>query len=309
MIKRVLKRLTAMLLAFVLLFTLFPNLSLTAYAATSGKVTGLSDGNIGLSFASSTGDAADDPWSASGTTITGSVEATKNNLGCTTNYNSTLTITNNKTTAATLSFDYAVAVNSGTVQVDGTTVSSDGSYSYTKELVAGESIKVYLKSGSTTATKITMTNIALVSDVTATTTFQPAENGSYTVDGSVITEENRKTQSSMTAYQLTATPAEGYQFMGWYNITTGKYFSTELSTQLKTEENITITAKFDPVGTALFETAGQVFDDLNTAVAYAQDNAQAKITLISDGTISGNYTIPAGITLLIPFDADKTRCV
>lgn len=305
MIKRVLKRLTAMLLAFVLLFTLFPNLSLTAYAATSGEVAGLSDGNIGLSFASTTGNAADDPWSASGTTITGSVVATSS-MGCNTNYNSTLTITNNKPTAANLSFDYAVAVNSGTVQVDGTTVSSDGSYFYTKELAAGKSIKVYLKSGSTTATKITMTNIALVSDVTATTTFQPAENGSYTVDGSVITEENRKTQSSMTAYQLTATPAEGYQFMGWYNITTGKYFSTELSTQLKTEENITITAKFDPVGTALFETAGQVFDDLNTAVAYAQDNAQEKITLISDGTISGNYTIPAGITLLIPFDADKT---
>ena len=303
MIKRVLKRLTAMLLAFVLLFTLFPNLSLTAYAATSGEVAGLSDTNIGLRYEHS-GDATDS-WTASGTTITGSVEATKNSLGCTTNYNSTLTITNNKTTAATLSFDYAVAVNSGTIQVDGSKGLTEGG-SYSKELVAGESIKVYLQSGSTTATKIKMTNIALVSDVTATTTFQPAENGSYTVDGSVITEENRKTQSSMTAYQLTATPAEGYQFMGWYNITTGKYFSTELSTQLKTEENITITAKFDPVGTALFETAGQVFDDLNTAVAYAQDNAQAKITLISDGTISGNYTIPAGITLLIPFDADKT---
>ena len=36
-----------------------------------------------------------------------------------TDYNSTLTITNKKATAATLSFDYAIEQNSGTIQVDG----------------------------------------------------------------------------------------------------------------------------------------------------------------------------------------------
>ena len=305
MIKGVLKRLTAMLLAFVLLFTLFPNLSLTAYAATSGKVTGLSDGNIGLSFASTTGDAADDPWSASGTTITGSVVAVSGTCG-NPNYNSTLTITNNKLTAATLSFDYAVAVNSGTVQVDGTTVSSDGSYSYTKELAAGDSIKVYLESGSTTATKITMTNIALVSDVTATTTFQPAENGSYTVDGNTVTETYSSTQSSTQGYAVAATPASGYQFMGWYDVTNEKYISTLQSTTLNMEYDATITAKFAPVGVALFDVGGQVFEDLDAATAYATSNSITKVTLVSDGTLTGSYTIPDGVLLLIPFDDAKT---
>ena len=42
------------------------------------------------------------------------------------------------------------------------------------------------------------------------------------------------------------------------------------------------------------------------AVWYAQANKQDKITLTSDGSISGNYTIPTGITLLIPFDAAGT---
>ena len=303
MIKRVLKRLTAMLLAFVLLFTLFPNLSLTAYAATSGEVTGLSDTNIGLSYEHS-GDATDS-WSASGTTITGSVVAVSGTCG-NTDYNSTLTITNNKATAAALSFDYAVEVNSGTVQVDGTAVSSDGSYSYTKELAAGDSIKVYLKSGSTTATKITMTNIALVSDVTATTTFQPAENGSYTVDGNTVTETYSSTQSSTQGYAVAATPASGYQFMGWYDVTNEKYISTLQSTTLNMEYDATITARFAPVGVALFDVGGQVFEDLNAATAYATSNSITKVTLVSNGTLTGSYTIPDGVLLLIPFDDAKT---
>lgn len=57
---------------------------------------------------------------------------------------------------------------------------------------------------------------------------------------------------------------------------------------------------------ALFETGGQPFDNLGDAVTYAQANGQSKITLAADGSISGSYTIPAGITLLIPFDAAGT---
>jgi len=70
--------------------------------------------------------------------------------------------------------------------------------------------------------------------------------------------------------------------------------------------NRTITARFISKELALFETGGQVFDDLNEAVSYAKANSQSKITLATDGSISGNYTIPAGITLLIPFDAAGT---
>lgn len=36
----------------------------------------------------------------------------------------------------------------------------------------------------------------------------------------------------MTAYQVVATPAEGYQFLGWYNLTTGKCIATAASTAL-----------------------------------------------------------------------------
>ena len=144
-----------------------------------------------------------------------------------------------------------------------------------------------------------------MADVSATVTFQPSENGSYTVDGKPITEVYTHTQSSITAYQVEATPAEGYRFKGWYDVASGKCISTDAKTALNFDSDRTITARFVSKELALFETGGQVFDDLNDAVTYAQANGQSKITLETDGSIGGSYTIPTGITLLIPFDEAK----
>ena len=290
----------SLVLCMCMVFVLLPNMAMPAYAANSGTVIGLADESIGLSFS---GD-ADNAWSATGTQIVGSATGTGGTCGDT-HYNSTLTITNKRTTNATLSFDYAIEQNSGTIQVDGTAVTAGGKFS--KELAPNASIKVYIKSGSTSAaTKITMTNVALVADVSATVTFQPAENGSYTVDGKAITEAYTNTQSSMTAYQVIATPAAGYQFMGWYNVTEGKYINTSPKAALNIENDCTITARFVSKDAALFETSGQRFDDLNDAIAEAQKKLPATIALVSSGAIAGSYTIPAGITLLIPFDEAKT---
>ena len=298
--KSTLKRFLSLVLCMFMAMVLLPNVTMTAFAATSGTVTGLADENIGLSF---TGD-ADNAWSANGTSITGAATSTVGACG-NTSYDSTLTITNKKSTTATLSFDYSIEQNSGTIQVDGAAVSSGASF--TKELAANESVKVYIKSGSTSAaTKITLTNVVLVSDVNATATFVPAENGTYSVDGKLITEEYSNKQSSMTAYKVVATPADGYQFLGWYNLTTGKCIATAATTALNIESDCTVTAKFVSKSLALFETGGQRFADLNEAVAYARANSQSKITLATDGSISGTYTIPAGITLLIPFDEAGT---
>lgn len=299
MVKRIGRRFVSLLLTFVTILTMLPAMTLPALAANSGDVTGLTDENIGLSF---NGD-DEASWSANGTSITGAVTSTAGTCSDT-SHNSTLTIKNKKSTTATLSFDYSIEQNSGTIMVAGTSVTTKGSFS--RELAAGGTIEVYIKSGSTTATKITMTNVALVSDVTATTTFVPAENGTYKVDGKTVTEEYSNTQSSMTAYKVAATPADGYQFLGWYNLTTGKCIATAVSTALNIESDCTITAKFASKAAALFETGGQRFADLNEAVSYAQKNRQSKITLATDGSISGTYTIPAGITLLIPFDAAGT---
>ena len=294
------KRFLSLVLCMCMVMALLPNVTMTAFAATSGTVTGLADENIGLSFSGS----ADDAWSANGTGIIGSATSTGGTCGDT-SYESTLTITNKRSTTATLSFDYSIEQNSGTIQVGGKAVTAGDKFS--KELEPNASIKVYIKSGSTSAaTKITLTNVVLVSNVNATATFVPAENGTYTVDGKRITEKYSNTQSSMTAYQVVATPADGYQFMGWYDVSNEKYISTSAKAALNIENDCTITARFASKTAALFETGGQRFDDLGNAVSYAQTNGQSKITLATDGSISGSYTIPAGITLLIPFDEAGT---
>ena len=299
MIQRISKRFLSLLLVAVMVLALLPVITLPAFAATSGTVTGLSDTNIGLSFS---GD-ADNAWSASGTQIIGKARSAGGCGGS--DYRSTLTITNQKATKATLSFNYTVMVSEGTILVNNTTITANGSFS--KELAAGGTVEVEINSGSTSAdTKITMTNVKLVANVEATVTFQPAENGSYTVDGQTITEPYTHTQSSMTAYQVEATPAEGYRFKGWYDVASGKCISTDAKTALNFDSDRTITARFISKELALFETGGQVFDDLNEAVTYAQENGQSKITLATDGSISGTYTIPTGITLLIPFDEAGT---
>ena len=302
MIKRIGRRFVSLLLTFVTVLTMLPAMTLPALAATSGTVAGLADENIGLSYS---GD-AENPWNATATGVIGKVKTTPGGT-CSdpTKYRSTLTITNRKTTKATLSFDYTVVVSGGTILVDYDTKDTNGSFK--KELEAGGTVEVEIESGSTDAdTQITITNISLVVDVSATATFQPAENGSYTVDGKTITEVYTHTQSSMTAYQVEANPAEGYRFKGWYDVASGKYISTDAKTALNFDSNRTITARFVSKELALFETGGQVFDDLNDAIAEAQKNPPAIITLAESGKITGNYTIPSKVTLLIPFDAAKT---
>ena len=299
---RITERFVALLLVALTIMAFLPSVTLPSAAATSGTVAGLSDENIGLSFTGS----ADNAWNATATGVIGKVRSTSG-AGCNSvsNYRSTLTITNKKATKATLSFDYTVVVSEGTILVDNTTTTTAGSFS--QELAAGGTVEVEITSGSTSAdTMITMTNVKLVSDVTATTTFLPAENGSYTVDGKKVTEKFSKTQSSTQAYALVATPASGYKFYGWYSVTEDKLLSTDLQTSLNIEADKTIIAKFVPLTTPTFDVDGKSFIDLEKAVDYARKSSKKLVTLVEDGSISGNYTIPSGITLLIPFDEAKT---
>ena len=300
MVKRIGRRFVSLLLTFVTILTMLPAMTLPALAATNGTRSFLADPNIGLRF---NGD-AEEPWTVNGTTITGSAQSSKGDCSDT-HYNSTLTITNKKTIPATLSFDYAVTVSGGTIQVDGKGVTADGTFS--RELAPGGTATVSIQSNSTSAaTKITMSNVNLVADLTATVTFQPAKNGSYSVDGRTIIETYENTQSAANPYRVVATPNEGYQFLGWYDVTNGRYINANAEEALKFDSDCTITARFASRTAALFETGGWLFDDLDEAGTYAQANNQNKITLASDGKITGNYTIPSGVTLLIPFDEAGT---
>lgn len=305
MLRDFLRRILSLGLSAVLLLALLPAISAPALAAVSGTLTGLSNEDIIATY-TGTDDGANSSWAVTGgNSISGSVVGTAG-MCSDSHYNTTLTITNNKPTAAILSFDYAIAQNSGTIQVAGTNVTANGSYS--ANIGAGTSINIYIASGSTdNETTIDITNLTLIADVQATTTFQPAENGSYTVDGAEITEETVKIQQSTVAYSLSATADSGYKFVGWYSVTNGAYLSTEATASLYFDSDQTVTAKFVEEDLPVFDVGGAKFTGLNEANSYASSNDIEKITLVSDGILtSGDYTISEGVILLIPFDEAGT---
>lgn len=305
MLRDFLRRILSLGLSAVLLLALLPAISAPALAAVSGTLTGLSNEDIIATY-TGTDDGANSSWSVTGgNSISGSVIGTAGMCNDS-HYNTTLTLTNNKPTAAILSFDYAIAQNGGSIQVAGTTVTANGSYSETID--AGSSINIYIGSGSTdNATTIDITNLTLIANVQATTTFQPAENGSYTVDGIKITEETVKIQQSTVAYSLSATADSGYKFVGWYSVTKNAYLSTDTSASLYFDSDQTVTAKFVEEDLPVFDVGGAKFTDLNEANNYASENSIEQITLVSDGILtSGAYTISEGVILLIPFDEAGT---
>lgn len=300
-VKNVMKRLMTLLLVFAMVITLVPLSGIEVKAATSGTVNGLADSTIELSYSGT----AENAWSASGATIIGTTQSTSGSCGGTANYTSTLKIKNTKSEAAVLSFNYSVVQSGGTIKVAEKDVTEAGTFE--RELAAGESIDIVINSESTSAaTTITMSNVTLISNTNVTTTFNVAKNGSYTVDDKSIAETYSNTQNSLIGYHVVAKPADGYKFMGWYDVANDEYVSTEVDTTLKFDKNITIVPVFAAKDAALFTVDGRLFDDLNQAITYAEMNSINEIILADSGIISDTYTIPQGITLLIPFDERGT---
>ena len=287
--------------AFVMVLVTVLALFAPAYAAT---ISGLADARIELS--------SDDlnVWSVvNGTEVTGSVTSSKSSCSGINQRTSTLTITNSTSVTGELSFNYVITLNNGTITVGGQNVASSGSFG-PKELTAGSSITVVIKSNSSNATEATtikITSIKFETDVSATVTFQPAENGSYTVDGKQVEETYSSTRSSAIKYSLVATPAEGYKFAGWYT-GDGKRFAVDADIEWGFEANVTVFPKFAPEEAAVFECGGQYFFDLNDAISYSQTKSIEKITLVGSGSLEAGktYTIPTSVKLLIPYSASDT---
>ena len=57
---------------------------------------------------------------------------------------------------------------------------------------------------------------------------------------------------------------------------------------------------------ATFSVNNKSYTDLDAAIAAAVNGDDKTIVVAADGTLSGNYTIPAGVTLLVPFDDAST---
>ncbi|MGM9670813.1 MAG: InlB B-repeat-containing protein [Oscillospiraceae bacterium] len=290
------KRIGSMLLVLAMLLSLLPSITPTAYAA--GNLATISGLTASWTDASNSKGSAS--WSASGTSITGKATGYTQNILSRT-VTTKLTLANSSGGEATLSFDYTLE---GGGSVSGI---SDGSYSGV--LADGASLTITLTSPSGESTNtLSITGLSLISTSAAdvTTTFKPAEGGSYTVNSEEITAETSKTDAAGTEYTVSATAASGYQFFGWYNETTGAYLDYTTPYTFKASADMTLVPKFISSTMAVFGVGTAKFTDLTEAGVYAAAGTVKTIVLLNDGIVSGSHTIPAGTTLLIPFDDANT---
>lgn len=299
MIKGAIKRMGSMLLALLLVLSMVPLSAMPVQAASS---LSLADLDIGVSWND------DGTWaSLSGNSIKGSVTGKDGGTCGSDSASSTkLIITNQKDTSATLSFDYKLQLNDGSVVIDGANCTSAGTFS--KKLASNKSISIQLTSAEgEKKTEITIENIFLYASGTYEVFFSPAEGGTYTVDEEAVPKTGlKKENESSHAYALVATAASNYKFLGWKD-ENNTVLSTDASTTIHFDENTTVTPWFVPEDTAVFSVDESYYVDLNEAVEKAQESATKLVSVEMSGTlVPGNYTIPSGITLVIPYNSENT---
>lgn len=271
-------------------------IKLTSPMLLTEESTTLCDGNV-TAAVDSNGTLSD----SSGTvtvTATGSVISKKT---------ATITITNSSTASAIISFDYSASTyNSFTV--NGASASATGTCSV--QLDAGSYVTVVLQSKSglsnRTATVVLSNFSYTAAKDSSTITFDyDSSLGSVSVDGNAVADGG-VVDISKDGATLTATPNSGVTFLGWTD-EDGLILSTAATFTYTPFSDTTVKAVFTN-GAACFG-VGSVFlsDNLTLATNYAQSSGINVVFLANNGTLAaGNYTIPTGVTLLIPFDSANT---
>ena len=243
-----------------------------------------------------------------------------------------ITVTNESANKAEISFDYTVT-SANSFKIAGATAATSGSYRVTLDPSASFAITLVSNNGvSDTTATLKLSNFSYVAakDSSDVTFAFDGDLGSVTVDGTAVNSGDIKNITLATGATLVATPNSGATFLGWVDAD-NKIISTVTSYTLKPAADMTITAAFasnNGTGTPWFAvgaaaqksvssgllnlskiyyyTVGTnyLFDDLNKAAAYAAASSSTKaVVLMNSGTLpAGDYTIPSGVTLLIPFD-------
>ena len=278
--------------------------------------------NLGVAHTGNTGTNPTVEWTSGTDSIKGSLVGGYDGSGYNHYYysgSSTLTFTNNYSSEADISFNYTITTtDDDSVKISGSTCT--GTNLFSKTLAAGETITVQLnvaenkqgwwqdppKNGAT----IDITNIKLIEKRPVSITFTKSDGGSYTVDGIIVDDVTNPVEKfSSDTYTLVATPNEGYNFAGWYDVTNNRSLSTELSYNAKFSDNIEVTAKFELMADAIYAVGNAFFKDLNDAAQAAAGSATDKIVVLTKDTTlpEGTYVIPNDVIFLVPFD-DANTC-
>ncbi len=302
-----------------------PNISFYASTGTHTPITGV---EVGVSGASDN--------SMSSGTVTVTAKGSKGFLGMGASAKTaSITVTNTSSSTATLGFSWTgTSVNSLTI--DGSAASTSGG-SFSKVLASGASVSISLttaKNNTTNTLKLSNFSLVAIAASSNVTVNYDSALGSVALGGAAINAGTTHEVGS-SGVALVATEKSGCRFLGWVNEADNSLLSRSKSYTLVPASDMSVKAVFVGansaphfmVGSAATKTykstamlvmtatefnyytvsGSYLFDDLNKATAYANSSNNKAMVLANDGTLpAGNYTIPSGVTLLIPFDDANT---
>ena len=293
---------------FVLLTLVVAMVAMMAIPAMAAKTVTMLDGNVSVTDSLGNGTESDG-------IIT--ITATGTTFGQKTN---TVTIANESQDTAKLSFDWAVA-NAKSYDANGVTGDAgvlgtvDGNGVCSVRLDAGKTITITLKSGikSVGTATLTLSNFTfeLVAD-SANVTFEvDSEEGSITVGGNAWTSGEAIAVDPEVGVAVTATAKSGYTFVGWVNTETGRVYSMKASDTVVPTTDASIRATFATSAPTFYvkdQGYNYFYDNWSDAVTAAVKSNSKVMVLANNATLpAGEYTVPAGVTLLIPYNADHTN--
>ena len=217
----------------------------------------------------------------------------------------TATIYNDSGSKGSVSFDWS-ATSVYQLKIDGT-VYGGTSGTFSKVMDDGDEFTVTITTDkNSTSNKLVMSNFALtVAKDASNITFQyDSTAGSVTVDGNAVASGAVLEIPSAGA----AVTATGSNFVAWIDANTHAIISKTASFTIEPAADMSVQAIFSK--DACFLVNGNcLYDNLNDAINAATSVANKTIVLYNNGTLpAGNYTIPAGITLLIPYNDSNTLC-
>ena len=297
------KKVLAKVLAAVMIFSILP------FGILADGSVNVLDGQVTIGYAGTNATA-----SADNDVVTASVSVAVTS-GCPGDtYNSatnTLTVTNRSDSTKILSFNYELTLNGGSCTIDNSSVESGSSFS--KELSAGESFTIILTCAAVkdAVTTIVLKDFALNSaDQILNIRFEaPVEGGTISVNGVSSDSWTDGVYAVETTYSegvsVTASPEAGYEFYFWLDdensiVTIGD------DDILHPTGDMTIHALFIAAASSepWFQVGTKVFMAWGDAVREADQGTSKTIVPLRSGVLkAGEYNIPSGVTLLIPFDS------
>ena len=295
MIKNVLKRTISIIITVLMIAAVMPSLSIPAWAADKTDSVTVTEQN----------------YSTLEKEIEANVDSSSGCLGTTyTACTATLSVINGVNGARIISFTYVMSGASFTLNGEAITTSSG---TFSSELSEGESVVFTATCADSEGAKATIkvSNFSVTTNSIRTLTFNASVGGTIKVDNEIVSSTKTVETDFATGVSVVATASSGYKFLGWID-SDDQIVSKNASDIIKPTEDMTIHALFYKESEkAYWGVDNKVFSDLDSAVAYANTGSTKTVVLLTTGILPAKnnnegYTIPSGITVLIPFDDNNS---